>query len=69
MAFSRMASFPSFIVIAPGYVVQAWLFERNWALGGIGYGATMIVVSTLFWSFTIIMCIRSLTYLVRRLRR
>jgi hypothetical protein len=50
LAFTHMDSIPSYVVMAPGYLVQAWLFERHWALGGAGYAATMIGVSTLFWA-------------------
>ena len=50
LAFTHMDSLPAYLVIAPGYLVQAWLFERHWALGGAGYAATMIGVSTLFWT-------------------
>ncbi len=49
-----MDSVPGLIVIAPGYLVQAWLFERNWALGGAGYRATMIGVSALFWTLFVL---------------
>ncbi|HXI64598.1 MAG TPA: hypothetical protein VNH14_08840 [Gemmatimonadales bacterium] len=46
----HMDSIPALLVIAPGYVVQAWLFERHHALGGLGYRLTMIAVSALFWT-------------------
>ena len=50
MALAHMNNIPAYIAIAPGYFVQAWLFERHRALGGVGYQATMIGVSTLFWT-------------------
>jgi len=50
VAVTHMNSLPAFIVIAPGYVVQAWLFETHRALGGFGYQATMVGVSALVWT-------------------
>jgi hypothetical protein len=69
VAFSHQNNLLSLIVIAPGYLVQAWLFERHWALGGAGYAATMIAVSALFWTLVIGITIRSGAYVGRRLRR
>lgn len=69
VAFTHMVSIPSFIIIAPGYVVQAWLFERHWALGGVGYDATMIGVSSLFWTLVLLGAERSAGYLFHRLFR
>jgi lactoylglutathione lyase len=69
VAFSHMTSLPSFIVIAPGYVVQAWLFERHSALGGVGYGATMIGVSALFWTLILMIAARLALHVVHRLTR
>jgi len=38
----------------PGYLVQAWLFEAHWALGGMGYALTMITVSALTWTLLLL---------------
>src|SRR5213082_3146266 len=35
VAVRHMDNLLSFIVIAPGYLVQAWLFETHRALGGV----------------------------------
>ncbi len=40
VAVTHMDNTLSFIVIAPGYLVQAWLFETHRALGGLGYRVT-----------------------------
>ncbi len=49
-----MDNLPAFIMIAPGYLVQAWLFETHRALGGFGYQVTMVGVSALVWSLLIL---------------
>jgi len=49
-AVTHMTSIPAYVMIAPGYVVQAWLFENHRALGGFGYQVTMVVVSALVWT-------------------
>src|SRR2546422_10979222 len=41
VAVTHMNTLPAFIAIAPGYLVQAWLFETHRALGGFGYQVTM----------------------------
>jgi len=64
VALTHMDNLPAFIVIAPGYLVQAWLFETHRALGGFGYQATMVGVSALVWTLIIL----SLALAVRRLR-
>ena len=69
VAFNHMSSIASLIVIAPGYLVQAWLFERHWALGGAGYAATMIGVSTLFWAVLLVLAGRVVGRLARRVLR
>jgi hypothetical protein len=38
------------LLIVPGYLVQAWLFEAHRALGGVGYVITMVTVSALVWT-------------------
>lgn len=50
----RMDSLPAVALIAPGYLVQAWLFQRHLALGGLGYDATISGVSALVWTSIII---------------
>ena len=66
-----MDNLPAFIVIAPGYLVQAWLFETHRALGGFGYQVTMVGVSALVWTLIILslaVAVRLVRRLVRRLR-
>jgi hypothetical protein len=53
-AVTHMDDLPAFVVIGPGYVVQAWLFENHRALGGAGYYATMVVVSATVWTLIIL---------------
>jgi uncharacterized membrane protein len=50
VAVTHLNSLPAFIVIAPGYLVQAWLFETHRALGGLGYEATVVGVSAVVWT-------------------
>jgi hypothetical protein len=50
VALTHMDNIPAYLMIAPGYLVQAWLFERHLALGGFGYQATMVGVSALVWT-------------------
>jgi hypothetical protein len=54
LALSHMNNLPAFIAIAPGYLVQAWLFETHRALGGFGYQATMVGVSAVVWTLIIL---------------
>jgi len=54
VALAHMDNLPAFIVIAPGYLVQAWLFETHRALGGFGYQVTMVGVSALVWTVLIL---------------
>ena len=42
------------LLIAPGYVVQAWLFEVHRALGGVGYALTIVTVSALAWTLLLL---------------
>ncbi len=42
------------LLIVPGYVVQAWLFEAHRALGGTGYVVTMVGVSALVWTLILL---------------
>ena len=71
LAVTHMNSLPAFVVIGPGYVVQAWLFETHRALGGAGYYLTMVVVSAIIWtlvSLSLVVALRALRRLVRRRR-
>jgi hypothetical protein len=69
LALTHMNNLPAFIVIAPGYLVQAWLFETHRALGGFGYQATMVGVSTLVWTVIILGFILAVRHLLRVVRR
>ena len=53
LAITHMDNMAAFIVIAPGYLVQAWLFETHRALGGLGYRVTMVGVSAVAWTLII----------------
>jgi uncharacterized membrane protein YoaK (UPF0700 family) len=69
VALSHMNNLPAFIAIAPGYVVQAWLFETHRALGGLGYQVTMVGVSAVVWTVIILspaVALRLFRRLVRR---
>jgi hypothetical protein len=68
IAVTHMSTMASFVVIGPGYLVQAWLFEHHHALGGFGYLATMVSVSALVWTL-IIVGLASVVRLVARLAR
>ena len=71
VAVTHMNNLPAFIVIAPGYLVQAWLFETRRALGGFGYQVTMVGVSALGWTLIILspaLAVRLVRRLVRRPR-
>ena len=68
LALEHMDNLPAFLLLAPGYLVQAWLFERHLALGGIGYQATMIGVSAIVWTL-IVLTLALAVRLVRRVRR
>ena len=68
LALTHLNNLLAFIVIGPGYLVQAWLFETHRALGGFGYDVTMVGVAALVW--TLIMLSPALAVrLVRRLVR
>ena len=53
------------LLIAPGYLVQAWLFEAHRALGGMGYALTMITVSALTWTLLLLGLLSAATKLLR----
>jgi uncharacterized iron-regulated membrane protein len=67
-ALHHMDSLPMLLLIAPGYLVQAWLFEAHRALGGFGYQATMVGVSALAWTLVILAITVPARYLWRRVR-
>jgi len=54
LAFAHFDNIPAYILMAPGYLVQSWLFEHHRALGGLGYTLTMIGVSALVWTLIIL---------------
>ncbi len=69
VALTHMDNLPAFIMIAPGYLVQAWLFETHRALGGFGYQVTMVGVSALVWSLLILTLAVGVRLLRRLMRR
>jgi uncharacterized membrane protein len=69
VALTHMNNIPAYIVIAPGYLVQAWLFETHRALGGFGYQATMVGVSALVWTLITLSMAAAIRLLVRLIRR
>lgn len=68
VALTHMNNIPAYVMIAPGYLVQAWLFETHHALGGIGYQATMVGVSALVWTLIILSLAAAIRFLVRLIR-
>jgi hypothetical protein len=69
VALTHMDNLPAYLMIAPGYLVQAWLFERHLALGGFGYEATMVGMSALVWTLILLGLTGLFHMLVRMLRR
>jgi hypothetical protein len=65
-ALTHMDNLPAYLMIAPGYLVQAWLFERHLALGGFGYQATMVGVSALVWTLILLGLTALLTHVFTR---
>ena len=57
------------ILVLPGYVVQAWLFEKHHALGGVGYVGTVVTVSALVWTLIVLGLSVPAANLARRLSR
>jgi hypothetical protein len=71
VAVTDLDNLPAFVLIAPGYLVQAWLFETHRAPGGFGYQVTMVGVSALVWTLIIlgpVVAVRRFLQLVRRPR-
>jgi len=69
VALHPMDRLPALLLIAPGYLVQAWLFETHRALGGFGYQVTMVGVSTLVWTLLILSVVVTVRYILYRLGR
>ncbi len=69
LAVTHMDDLRAFIVIGPGYVVQAWLFESHRALGGAGYYATVVVVSAAVWTLVILSPVAAIRTFRRVTRR
>jgi len=69
VALNHFDNIPAYLTLAPGYLVQSWLFERHWALGGLGYQATMVGVSAIVWTLILLGLARAVRLLVRRVRR
>jgi len=42
------------LLVVPGYLVQAWLFEAHRAFGGVGYAVTVVGVSALAWTLLLL---------------
>jgi hypothetical protein len=71
VAFTHFDNVAAYIVIAPGYLVQSWLFEHHRAPGGFGYTLTMVGASALFWTLIILglgSAARSVANVARRKR-
>ncbi len=69
VALHHMDRLPALVLIAPGYLVQAWLFETHRAFGGLGYQVTMVGVSTLVWTLVILSGVVTVRYILYRSRR
>lgn len=65
VAVTHMTTIPAYIMIAPGYVVQAWLFENHWALGGFGYQVTMVGISALVWTLILLTPVIAVRFIKR----
>lgn len=69
LAFTHMDNIPAYLVIAPGYLVQAWLFETHHALGGFGYQLTMVGVSAVVWGLIVLSLTAAVRFMIRFVRR
>ena len=69
VALNHMDSVPGLVLIAPGYLVQAWLFVRHRALGGLGCDLTMVGASAVFWTVLVLTVLVVGQYVFRRLAR
>src|SRR5215470_7628978 len=64
VALNHFDNIPAYLTLAPGYLVQSWLFVRHWALGGLGYQATMVGVSAIVWTLILLGLARAVRLLV-----
>lgn len=69
VALTHLNSLPAYIMIAPGYLLQAWLFEHHHALGGFGYQVTMVGTSALVWTLILLALLAGIRWLARGVRR
>ena len=69
VALHHFDNIPAYLTLAPGYLVQSWLFERHWALGGLGYQATMVGVSAIVWTLILLGLVTAFRLLLRLVRR
>ena len=53
VSLDHTGSILALVVIAPGYLVQAWLFVRHRALGGVGCDLTMVGASAIVWTLLV----------------
>ena len=68
VALTHLDNLPAYIVIAPGYLLQAWLFEHHHALGGFGYQVTMVGTSALVWTLILLALLAGIRWLARGMR-
>lgn len=69
VALTHLNNLPAYIMIAPGYLLQAWLFEHHHALGGFGYQVTMVGTSALVWTLILLALLAGIRWLARGVRR
>ena len=69
VALTHLDNLPAYIVIAPGYLLQAWLFEHHHALGGFGYQVTMVGTSALVWTLILLSLLAGIRWIARGVRR
>ena len=69
VALTHLNTLPAYIMIAPGYLLQAWLFENHHALGGFGYQVTMVGTSALVWTLILLALLAGIRWLARGVRR
>jgi hypothetical protein len=68
ISFHEMGHVPALLFIAPGYLVQSWLFVTHHALGGLGYQATVVGVSAGFWTVLVLVLAWLVRSALRRVR-
>ncbi len=69
LALNHMDEPLALVLIVPGYLVQAWLFEAHRALGGLGYAVTIVTVSALAWTLLLLGPLVAAAGWLHRLRR